>query len=78
MNHKNKAINFVFGLLAIGFWFAPLIRAEVQVTDNVIVVVDASGNLYVWGMKGGTFHSTITLASKRTPFTVVLGPCANN
>ena len=45
MNHKNKAINFVFGLLAIGFWFAPLIRAEVQVTDNVIVVVDASGSM---------------------------------
>ena len=45
MNHKNKAINFIFGLLAIGFWFAPLIRAEVQVTDNVIVVVDASGSM---------------------------------
>ena len=45
MNHKNKAINFVFGLLAIGFWFSPLIRAEVQVTDNVIVVVDASGSM---------------------------------
>ena len=45
MNHKNKAINFVFGLLAIGFWYAPLIRAEVQVTDNVIVVVDASGSM---------------------------------
>ena len=45
MNHKNKAIIFVFGLLAIGFWFAPLIRAEVQVTDNVIVVVDASGSM---------------------------------
>ena len=45
MNHKYKAINFVFGLLAVGLWFAPLSRAEVQVTDNVIVVVDASGSM---------------------------------
>ncbi|HCV98396.1 MAG TPA: hypothetical protein DGJ56_03765, partial [Verrucomicrobiales bacterium] len=33
------------GLAALGLWLTPLGQAEVQVTDNVVVVVDASGSM---------------------------------
>ena len=45
MSQKNKTSKFVLGLLAASLWFAPISRAEVQVTDNVVVVVDASGSM---------------------------------
>ena len=45
MNLNNKTGNFVLGLIAIGICFSPCLRAEVQVTDNVVVVVDASGSM---------------------------------
>ena len=45
MSHKNKISKFVLGLLVVSFWVAPFSRAEVQVTDNVVVVVDASGSM---------------------------------
>ncbi|MEE2947412.1 MAG: VWA domain-containing protein [Verrucomicrobiota bacterium] len=33
------------GLVLAGFWITPLGQAQVQVTDNVVVVVDASGSM---------------------------------
>lgn len=45
MSNKNKISKFVLGLLVVSFWVAPFSRAEVQVTDNVVVVVDASGSM---------------------------------
>ena len=33
------------GLAALGLWLTPLGQAEVHVTDNVVVVVDASGSM---------------------------------
>ena len=45
MSLKNKLFRVVFGLLTICFWFAPASLAEIQVTDNVVVVVDASGSM---------------------------------
>ena len=34
-----------FGVVLAGLWVAPLGQAQVQVTDNVVVVVDASGSM---------------------------------
>ena len=33
------------GLTALSLWLTPLGQAEVHVTDNVVVVVDASGSM---------------------------------
>lgn len=48
MKHNTKLKHFLSGWLSallIGLWAMPLVRAEVQMTDSVVVVVDASGSM---------------------------------
>ncbi|MFL3665576.1 MAG: vWA domain-containing protein [Verrucomicrobiota bacterium] len=48
MKHNTKLKHFLSGWLSallIGLWAVPLGLAEVQVTDSVVVVVDASGSM---------------------------------
>ena len=67
MNHKNKTSNFILGLLTVGLWFVPFSRAEVQVTDNVVVVVDASGSM------GTPMAGTDRMSAARDALKQVLG-----
>ena len=48
MKHNTKLKHFLSGWLSallIGLWAMPLVHAEVQMTDSVVVVVDASGSM---------------------------------
>ena len=48
MKHNSKLKHFLSGCLSallIGLWAMPLVHAEVQMTDSVVVVVDASGSM---------------------------------
>ena len=45
MIEKNMTGRVWLGLVALGLWLTPLGQAEVHVTDNVVVVVDASGSM---------------------------------
>ena len=45
MKRNNMTGRAWLGLVALSLWLTPLGQAEVQVTDNVVVVVDASGSM---------------------------------
>ena len=45
MKRNNMTGRAWLGLVSLGLWLTPLGQAEVQVTDNVVVVVDASGSM---------------------------------
>ena len=45
MKQNLNQLSALLGAVLAGLWAAPLGQAQVQVTDNVVVVVDASGSM---------------------------------
>ena len=45
MEIKINKLGACFGMILSSFWLAPFGQAQVEVTDNVVVVVDASGSM---------------------------------
>ena len=45
MRQNLNQLGALLGAVLAGLWAAPLGQAQVQVTDNVVVVVDASGSM---------------------------------
>ena len=45
MRHNLNQLGALLGAVSASLWAAPLGQAQVQVTDSVVVVVDASGSM---------------------------------